>query len=135
MSANTFNVEIVTPDSGVVISRQVKHLRLPGIEGYFGILAGHADLMAALGTGIVELETDSGENLQLALSGGFAQISGGNSRILAESAELPGSVDQERAEKARKRALARINQAEGKVDVDRAQLSLARALNRLRLSR
>jgi len=59
---STFPVEIVTPE-GLVFQGEAVSLTVPGAEGRFEILAGHAPLTAALGAGKILLK-DKGENLQ-----------------------------------------------------------------------
>jgi len=129
-----FPVEVVTPASGVVLSREARHLRLPGALGSFGILAGHADLMAALGVGEAELEDGGGQVQRFALCNGFAQVHGGRVLVLAEAAELPERIDVERAEAARDRARRRLDEGAGDVDEDRARAALVRALMRLQVA-
>jgi len=131
-ASDAFLVEVVTPAGGIVLSREAAHVRLPGLVGAFGVLAGHADMVAALGTGLASVEEKGGATLTLAVSGGYAQVKGGRLLVLAESAELPERVDSTRAEAARDRARARLNQG-GEVDIERAQAALTRALNRLDL--
>ena len=128
----TFRVEIVTPTGGVILSREAKHVRLPGESGSFGVLAGHANLMAALGTGVAVVEEDKAVT-RLAMSGGYAHVHQGRLLVLAESAELPERIDAARAEAAADRARKRLENAPD-VDLDRAQAALARALNRLRVA-
>ena len=43
-------LEIVTPDRALV-TEEVDEVQLPGAEGYFGVLPGHAPMLAALKTG------------------------------------------------------------------------------------
>lgn len=131
-AGDAFHVEVVTPAGGVVLSREAVHVRLPGLMGSFGVLTGHADMVAALGTGLASVEEKGGATVRLAVSGGYAQVKGGSLLVLAESAELPERVDAQRAEAARDRAKARLAQT-GEVDVARAQAALTRALNRLDL--
>jgi len=133
MSSEVFTVEVVSPAGGVVLSRQANHLRLPGVDGYFGILANHADLVAALGTGCLELD-DASEHLVIALSGGYVQVKNGMVMILAESAELPSTLDLERAKAARDRATARIKEGGKGIDDVRARAALLRAINRIQLA-
>lgn len=129
----TFPVEIVTPTGGVILSREARHVRLPGETGSFGVLAGHANLMAALGTGDATVEEDSGKTV-LAMSGGYAHMHQGRLLVLAESAELPERIDLARAEAAAERARRRLEGGGDDVNLDRARASLQRALNRLRLA-
>lgn len=135
MSAGAFHVEVVTPAGGIILSREARHVRLPGLHGSFGVLAGHAELMAALGTGLAQVDEAAGGALLLAVSGGYAQVHGGRLLVLAEAAELPERVDLARAEAARERALRRLEEGAPGLDTARAQAALARALNRLTLAR
>jgi F-type H+-transporting ATPase subunit epsilon len=129
MSESTFPVEIVTPSGGIVYEHGADHVRLPGENGYFGILAHHADLMASLGTGRVDIDEPGGNHVELALCNGFVQIRGGRVRILAEAAERKERIDVERAREAEGRARQRLQNGE-QVDRSRAEAALARALLR-----
>lgn len=134
MSAPTLHVEVVTPAGGIVLSREARHVRLPGLQGSFGVLAGHAELMAALGTGLAQVEEAAGGTLLLAVSGGYAQVHAGRLLVLSESAELPERLDLARAEAALERARRRLESGGEDLDVARAQAAMARALNRLALA-
>lgn len=131
---SSFHVEVVTPAGGVVLDREAKHLQLPGEAGSFGILAGHADMMASLGTGIAELQNEAGASEQFTVSGGFAQVHAGRVTVLAESAELPGQIDLDRAEAARERAAKRLAMHNAETDIDRVEMALVRAMNRIKLA-
>ncbi len=132
---SSFAVEIVTPSGGVVFERRARHLLIPGLDGYFGILAQHADLMAALGIGRVEVDEENGQKTELALAQGFVQVEQGRVRILAEAAEPVDRIDLERAKEAEKRARERLAKLAGDdTDVDRAEMALKRALNRISLA-
>ncbi len=134
MSAVSFIVEIVTPAGGVVLNREAVHLRVPGEDGYFGILAAHADLMSSLGTGVLELDTESEGRLIAALTGGFLQVREGQVKILAEAAELPERIDIERARSSVERARRRMEESGMDLDMARAEASLKRAINRIRVA-
>ena len=129
MSESTFHVEIVTPSGGVVYEHDAEHVRLPGENGYFGILAHHADLMASLGTGRVDIDEPGGNRVLLALCNGFVQIHDGKVRILAEAAERRERIDVERAKEAETRARQRIADGQ-KFDQGRALAALQRSLLR-----
>jgi F-type H+-transporting ATPase subunit epsilon len=91
----TFKLEIVTPD-GATYSGDVESCVLPGSEGLFGVLAGHAPFMAVLGPGEAKF-IHEGKTEYLALSGGFAQVDQKKVTVLAETAEMAGQIDLERA--------------------------------------
>jgi F-type H+-transporting ATPase subunit epsilon len=131
--ADRLTLEIATPSRSVV-SEQVDEVVVPGIEGYFGVLPGHAALLATLGIG--ELMYRSGrDERHLALAGGFCEVRNDKVIVLADSAELPPEIDRARAERARERAEQRLAGRSGEdVDYARASAALARALIRLQVS-
>jgi F-type H+-transporting ATPase subunit epsilon len=131
--ARTFRLEIVTPEK-LVFSEDVVSLVAPAEEGYLGVLAGHAPLLAALKPGEIKIRRESGESL-FSTSGGFMEVLPKKTSILCESAEPPESVDVPRAEKSKARAKDRLAHPGKDVDRERAEASAARAENRLRIAR
>ena len=116
------------------MSRHIQSLVAPGVEGYFGILARHAPLMAALDVGQMKLTYEDGEEELMAIGGGFLEVSKDVVSVLGDTAELAAEIDVDRARRARDRAEERISEKGESVDMDRAQLALRRALNRLRVA-
>lgn len=127
--AASFPLRILTP-ARTLFQGDVERLQAPGSEGSFGVLARHAPLVAALGTGRLTFVDGSGRR-QLATSGGFVEVAADGVTVLAETAEFGPEIDVARAEAARDRARERLRQRDA-IDVPRAQAALARALNRLR---
>ena len=127
-----FALEVVTPER-VAYSGQVSSLQAPGSEGSFGVLAGHIPLLTSLQIGRLRFVEEDGNEVKMAISGGFVEVRREQVAVLAETAERVEEIDVERAEAARQRAEERLAQArEEGVDVVRAQAALARAINRLR---
>ena len=127
----TFSIEIVTP-THVITEENVSYLRCPGIDGSFGVMAGHTDAVIALGVGEVKVEVGN-KGKWIATSGGFVDISPEKVLLLLETAEQSFEIDVERAKAAVKRAKDRIEN-KGQIDVSRAEAALIRAINRLRVS-
>jgi F-type H+-transporting ATPase subunit epsilon len=126
--------ELATP-SRLLVSAEVDEVVAPGVEGYFGVLPGHAPFLTTLGAGEVMYRQGRDEKY-LAVAGGFAEVTGDRAIILAEGAEAPEEIDRERAERARQRAEQRLaGRAPGggseEIDYNRALAALARALARL----
>ena len=123
------DLRIVTPER-VLYHEQVDELQIPGAGGYFGVLPGHAPLIALLKVG--ELWYRKGQTkTYLAVSEGFAEILPERVTILARIAEKAEDIDVERAEAARQRAEQRLKEPGLNVDFQRARVSLARALVRI----
>jgi len=128
--ADRLTLEVATP-SRLVVSESVDEVVAPGSEGYFGVLPGHAPLLATLGIGELTYRIGRDE-FHLAVSGGFAEVRNDKVIVLADAAERPEDVDRVRAERARERAERRLSgRSDEEVDYARATAALARALTRL----
>ncbi|MBM3221066.1 MAG: F0F1 ATP synthase subunit epsilon [Candidatus Rokubacteria bacterium] len=132
--ADRLTLEIATP-MRLVVSEPVDEVVAPGIEGYFGVLPGHAPFLTTLGVGVVTYRIGRDEH-QLAAAGGFAEVRNDKVIILADTAERGEEIDRARAERARERAERRLSgRTQEDVDYVRCQVALARALTRLQVAR
>ena len=132
--ADRLTLEIATP-MRLVVSEQVDEVVAPGVEGYFGVLPGHAPFLTTLGIGVVTYRNGREEH-QLAIAGGFAEVRNDKVIILADTAERPEEIDRARAERSKERAERRISgRTQEDVDFARCQIALARALTRLQVAR
>ncbi len=128
---STYRLEIVTPRK-VLDEGYVEHVRCPGLDGYFGVMANHREAIIALGIGEIKV-TQNGKDHYLATSGGFAEITKEKVELLLESYERAEEIDTARAELALQRAQVR---KQGKtIDNTRNEFSLLRAVNRLKVSK
>ena len=79
--------ELVTPEK-LLRSEEVALVVVPGSEGDFGVMEGHAPYMSTLRDGELAIyRTFPGEPERIALSGGFAEVGEKGLTVLAESAE------------------------------------------------
>lgn len=131
--AKTFRLEMVTPER-VVFSEEISALVIPAHEGYLGVLAGHAPLVATLQPGEIKV-THDGKGRSFATSGGFLEVSKEKTILLSEAVEGVDQIDLARAEKARDRAKERLTNRPTDLDRARAEASFARAENRLKVAR
>lgn len=129
MMAETFQLEIVTPDK-LVVKDTAEEMQIPGKNGYLGILPGHAPLISELAVGQISYRNGR-ETHYLCVAWGFAEVLPDKVTILAETAERGEDVDCTRAQKAKERAEKRLTSSDPEVDVERAQDALAKANNRL----
>ena len=127
-------LEIVTPDQ-VVLSTDVDYVGAPGVDGEFGVLAGHIPLLTALSIGTLLYRINDIDNLVF-VAGGFAEIANNKVTILAQAAELAENIDIDRAERAKARAEERLSkkQQDG-IDIARAELALKRAVMQLDIAK
>ena len=125
-------LQIVTPDRNIV-HEQVDEVEIPGVGGYFGVLPGHAPLLAALTAG--ELWFRKGqEKTYLSVAFGFAEVLPERVTVLAKLAERAEDIDVARAEAARKRAEDRLAHPESDIDFKRNAVALAKSLTRIQVS-
>jgi len=131
--ADALTLEVATP-TRLVVSGKVDEVVAPGIEGYFGVLPGHAPFLTTLGIG--ELTYRKGrEELHLAVAGGFCEVRNDKVIVLADTAERPDEIDRDRAERARQRAEQRLaGRTQEEIDYARALSALTRALTRLQVA-
>jgi F-type H+-transporting ATPase subunit epsilon len=130
--AERLTLELATPTRQVV-SAEVDEVVVPGSQGYFGVLPGHAPLLATLGIGELTYRIGRDE-YHVAVVGGFAEVRNDKVIVLADSAETPADIDRARAERARERAEARLSgRSQEEIDYARATAALARALTRLQV--
>jgi F-type H+-transporting ATPase subunit epsilon len=124
---------ILAPDHEVYRQR-ISSLIAPGVDGYFGVLARHAPMVAALATGELSLADDQGRRQFFALGGGFLEVAWDEVTVLADTAEPAVEIDVARAHEAENRARRRLASRDSDLDVARAEGALRRALNRLRVA-
>ena len=131
--ADRLTLEIATP-TRLVVAEPVDEVVAPGIEGYFGVLPGHAPFLTTLGIGEVTYRVGRDER-HLAVSGGFAEVRNDKVIVLADTAERPDEIDRARAEQARQRAEQRLaGRTQDEIDYARAAAALARATIRLQVT-
>jgi F-type H+-transporting ATPase subunit epsilon len=86
-----FHFELVSPER-VLFTGEVDQVDIPGSEGDFGVLAGHAPLVARVRPGVLIIRTD-GNDLRMAVRGGLAEIANDNLTMLAEYAIPVEDID------------------------------------------
>ncbi|MEJ2378072.1 MAG: F0F1 ATP synthase subunit epsilon [Pseudolabrys sp.] len=91
--ATPFHFELVSPEK-LVFSGGVDQVDVPGAEGDFGVLAGHAPFVTTLRPGILTVHGPGGAQ-KIVLLGGFAEVSAEGLTVLADMAEPVESMDRE----------------------------------------
>lgn len=91
--AGTFKFELVSPER-VLLSGDAEMVVVPGADGDFGVLVGHAPLVSTLRPGVLEVDLE-GAKRRVFVKGGFAEVEPDRLTILAERAldvaELSGA--------------------------------------------
>jgi len=127
------NLEIVTPDR-IFFRGEVLSVTVPGIEGYLGILPGHAPLLAELRIGVISYRTTTDEEQRLFCSWGFVEVLPNRASVLAEIVEKPEEIDVERARRKKEEAERLLRSTSPDVNYEEAMVSLEKATARLDLA-
>jgi F-type H+-transporting ATPase subunit epsilon len=84
--------ELVSPEK-LVFSGEVEQVDVPGAEGDFGVLAGHAPFVTTLRPGILIVH-GGGAAQRIVVLGGFAEVSAEGLTVLADVAEAVEDIDR-----------------------------------------
>ncbi len=113
-----FHFELVSPEK-LVFSGDVEQVDVPGAEGDFGVLAGHAPFVTTLRPGILTVHGSGGAK-KIVVLGGFAEVSAEGLTVLADVAEAVEDVDREAIAARIREMEARIEKMEAGSELDKA---------------
>jgi F-type H+-transporting ATPase subunit epsilon len=88
----TFHFDLVSPEK-LTFSGEVDQVDIPGTEGDFGVLAGHAPVVATIRPGILTITT-GGSHEKIIVLGGLAEVSAKGLTILADVATSLAELDR-----------------------------------------
>ena len=88
----TFHFDLVSPEK-LAFSGEVDQVDVPGVEGDFGVLAGHAPVVAAIRPGILTVTT-GGARQKIIVLGGLAEMSDKGLTVLADVATSIEELDR-----------------------------------------
>lgn len=129
--ADMFKLQVITPERKFY-EGEVSMVELSTTEGDIGVYRNHIPLTAIVAPGVLKIH-EAGGVKEAALMSGFIEILPERITIMAEVAEWPDEIDENRAEEARIRAERRLKEESGEIDTMRAELALRRATVRLSL--
>ena len=126
---------ILSPERRLLEGAEVEQVTLPTSEGQIQILSGHAGIVGTLSTGPFAYKTQNGTPSVGVITTGFFEITGENVTVMAETLELKGEIDIERAKRAQKLAEDVLREADlDSHKFNKYQLKLQRALIRQQLA-
>ncbi|MGX1318482.1 F-type H+-transporting ATPase subunit epsilon [Bradyrhizobium sp. USDA 377] len=88
----TFHFDLVSPEK-LAFTGEVDQVDIPGVEGDFGVLAGHAPVVAAIRPGILTITT-AGRHEKVIVLGGLAEVSERGLTVLADVATSLDELDR-----------------------------------------
>jgi len=131
--ADELMLEIVTPEK-LAFSGKVEEVTVPGSEGEFGVLRGHASLLSSIQIGELSYTKDN-KKICYAVDTGYAEVLSSKVTILVEGAERSDMIDKDLARKAKADAEARLaKMAKEDQDYEKVKAAVTRAEMRLRVA-
>jgi F-type H+-transporting ATPase subunit epsilon len=113
----TFHFDLVSPEK-LAFSGEVDQVDIPGVEGDFGVLAGHAPVVAAIRPGILTVFS-GGKREKIIVSGGLAEVSEKGLTVLADIATSIEELDRSKLADSIAQMEAKLAEKEGD-ELDRA---------------
>ena len=107
----TFHFDLVSPEK-LTFSGEVDQVDVPGVEGDFGVLAGHAPVVAAVRPGILTVTTGS-THQKIIVLGGLAEVSEKGLTVLADVATSIQELDRAKFSETISAMEAKLNEKEG----------------------
>ncbi|MBC8269027.1 MAG: ATP synthase F1 subunit epsilon [Rhodospirillaceae bacterium] len=98
MAEEKIELEIVTP-AKLLFSGVADMVVVPGGEGDFGVLTGHAPMLSTVRAGTIDIYEDDKITAQVFVEGGFAEVTDERCTVLVETAMMVADIDKAAAEK------------------------------------
>ena len=83
--AELFKFELVSPED-LLMSQDVRQVLVPGTEGNFTVLPGHAPMLSTLRPGVLDMLDEGGREERIYVRGGIAEVNPNGLTVLAEDA-------------------------------------------------
>ena len=109
--ADKVTFELVSPER-LLVSTEADMVVVPGGEGDFGVLAGHAPAISTVRPGVVEVHDEGKEPDRIFIAGGFAEVTPERLTVLAEEAVPVAEMDRANLEQRLKDAEEDLEDAE-----------------------
>jgi F-type H+-transporting ATPase subunit epsilon len=91
--ADKITFELVSPER-LLLSVEADMVTVPGAEGDFGVLPGHAPLISSLRPGVIVVEGAADWDDRIFVAGGVAEVAADRLTVLAEEAYPVRSLDR-----------------------------------------
>ena len=131
MANMTVHCDIVSAE-GEIFSGLVEMVIAHGSLGDLGIALGHAPLITELKPGLIRLIKQGGEAEVFYISGGYLEVQPNMVKVLADTVQRAGDLDEASAQEAVKAAEKALNEKGADFDYSAAAVRLAEAAAQLR---
>ena len=117
---NAVQFELVSPEQ-LLLSEEVEMVVVPGSEGDFGVLPGHAPAISTVRPGVLHVFTNGSVSSRIFVAGGFAEVTGERCTVLAEEAVPVEDIDRGQTEQELQDAIEDIGDAGDIVEKSNAE--------------
>jgi F-type H+-transporting ATPase subunit epsilon len=122
--AETLEFELVSP-AKLLISEAVEMVVVPGTEGNFGALPGHAPMLSTVRPGVIDIYTKGAVTNRIFVAGGFAEVTEERCTVLAEEAIALADLTREGVEAQLSAARDALQEADEALEKAKAQNRIA----------
>ncbi len=122
--ADTLNFELAVPEK-LLVSEEVEMVVVPGVEGDFGVLPGHALLISTVRPGVIEIHEGTKVTKRIFIANGFAEVTGEHCIVVAGDATPVDEIDASAAQSRLQAAEDELKDADGDEQRARAEAELA----------
>lgn len=122
--ADKVRFELVSPER-LLVSAEADMVVVPGGEGDFGVLAGHAPVISTVRPGVVEVHDEGKDPERIFITGGFAEVTPERLTVLADEAVRVAEMDRDALEQRLKDAEEDLEDAKTDEATHRAQATIA----------
>lgn len=119
------NFELVSPER-LLLSEEVDMVVVPGAEGDFGVLGGHAPVISTVRPGTITVYQGTAVSTRIFVAGGFAEVTADRCTVLAEEAAPVDDIDRSAVEAQLTELRGALSSGDGQAAVE-AQIAIAEA--------
>ena len=124
MADDKITFELASPEA-LLVSTEVDMVVVPGSEGDFGVLPGHAPFISTVRPGVIDVYQGERVDQRLFVAGGFAEVSGQRCTVLSGEASPLEDIDRAAVEARLKAAEEELRDADAEDGRARAEAEVA----------
>ena len=126
MTTHAFHLQIISP-AKVVMDTHVPSAEIPGLEGDFGVLPGHAAFFSMLRPGVIDVKMSDGIRRRFFAASGYADVTPEKCTVISDHVQDIADISIAEAEEAVAAARSAVNEADNDNERASAQRLLASA--------
>ncbi len=116
--------ELASPEA-LLLSTRADMVVVPGAEGDFGVLPGHAPFISAVRPGVIDVHRNNAVDERIFVAGGFAEVNTGGCTVLSDEAYPLDELDRAEVEERKRDAENQLANADDDDERAEAETELA----------